>query len=62
MLFYMQDSHYQSLRRLEVDMDGKVDLWEVMAYILGRKTLSRTRALMLRTPRKQPVGGLDGDS
>lgn len=25
----------------EVDMDGKVDLWEVMAYILGRKSLNR---------------------
>lgn len=23
----------------EVDMDGKVDLWEVMAYVLGRKML-----------------------
>ena len=25
-------------QKSQVDMDGKVDLWEVMAYILGRKT------------------------
>ena len=25
----------------EVDLDGRVDLWEVMAYVLGRKMLGR---------------------
>ena len=25
---------------LEADMDGKVDLWEMMAYVLGRKSLA----------------------
>lgn len=39
-------------------MDGKVDLWEVMAYILGRKTLSGTQPLRSDTRWVQDVAPL----